>query len=152
LRRFATDRKIEDETLLVRTLNEAKSVDWGNGLSRRFLLHADGVGYTLTDTLVHAGTRSHLHYPEHLEACYCIAGRGWVEDREGDAHRIEPGTLYVLDEHDPHTLIADPGDDMRLVCVFLPALSGDERHELQADVYSRYCAPRQNGLASGKPR
>jgi len=139
--------------LLVRTLTEAKTVNWGNGLSRRFLLDADGVGYTLTDTLVRAGTRSHLHYPEHLEACYCIAGRGWVEDRVGHAHRIEPGTLYALDEHDPHTLVADPGEDMRLVCVFSPALNGDERHELQQDVYSRYEVPAERGgVASGTPR
>lgn len=127
--------------MLVRTLTQARTVDWGNGLSRRFLLDADGIGYTLTDTLVRAGTRSRLHYPEHLEACYCISGRGWVEDRLGDPHRIEPGTLYALDEHDPHTLVADPGEDMRLVCVFAPALKGDERHDLEQPSYSRYCGP-----------
>ena len=90
--------------MLVRTLSETKTVDWGNGLSRRFLLKSDGVGYTLTDTLVRAGTRSLLHYPEHLEACYCIAGSGWVSDSRGRSHRIEPGTLYALDQHDPHAL------------------------------------------------
>lgn len=124
--------------MLVRTLSETKTVDWGNGLSRRFLLKSDGVGYTLTDTLVRAGTRSLLHYPEHLEACYCIAGSGWVSDSRGRSHRIEPGTLYALDQHDPHALEADLDEDMRLVCVFAPALDGHERHDLSPEGYSSY--------------
>jgi len=124
--------------LLVRTLSETKTVDWGNGLSRRFLLESDGVGYTVTDTLVRAGTRSLLHYPEHLEACYCIAGSGWIRETRGRAHRIEPGTLYALDQHDRHALVADPGEDMRLVCVFAPALEGGEAHDLSPEGYSSY--------------
>jgi L-ectoine synthase len=131
--------------VLVRTRSEVTSVDWGNGLSRRFLVNSDGVGYTLTDTLVRAGTESLLHYPNHVESCYCIAGTGWVIDEAGDSYRIEPGTLYALDEHDPHTLVADPDEDMRLVCVFSPALEGDERHDLRPDGYSCY------GAAQRKP-
>src|ERR1700679_4194558 len=102
--------------MLVRTLTEAKTVDWGNGLSRRFLLESDGVGYTLTDTLVRAGTRSLLHSPHHVESCYCIAGSGWVIDGDERPHRIEPGTLYALDLRDPHCLVADPDEELRLVC------------------------------------
>jgi L-ectoine synthase len=131
--------------VLVRRLSETKTVEWGNGLSRRFLLKSDGLGYTVTDTLVRAGTRSNLHYQHHLEACYCISGSGWVTDEAGDTHRIEPGTLYALDEHDPHCLIADPDADMRLVCVFVPALEGDETHDLDGDGYSCYGAEATNG-------
>jgi L-ectoine synthase len=112
--------------VLVRRISEVKTVEWGNGLSRRFLLRADGLGYTLTDTLVRAGSRSLLQYADHLEACYCIAGAGEVVEQDGRAHRIEPGTLYALDRHDAHCLVADPDADMRLVCVFAPALEGDE--------------------------
>lgn len=127
--------------MLIRTLTEAKTVDWGNGLSRRFLLKSDGLGYTVTDTIVRAGTRSNLHYRNHLEACYCVEGSGWVTDEEGRDHRIEPGTLYALDRHDPHCLVADDGADMRLVCVFAPALEGDEKHDLNGDGYSCYGSP-----------
>lgn len=127
--------------MLVRTLSEAKTVDWGNGLSRRFLLASDGLGYTVTDTIVRAGTRSNLHYRHHLEACYCVEGSGWVTDDDGQSYRIEPGTLYALDHHDPHCLVADADADMRLVCVFVPALDGDEKHDLNGDGYSCYGAP-----------
>ena len=60
--------------MLVRSIDEVKTVAWGNGLSRRFLLESDGMGYSLTDTLVLAGTQSPLQYVNHLEACYCIHG------------------------------------------------------------------------------
>jgi L-ectoine synthase len=127
--------------VLVRTIDEVTTVPWGNGLSRRFLLAGDGLGYTLTDTLVHAGTRSLLQYTNHLEACYCIEGAGRVTDTSGNAHRLKPGTLYALDQHDAHVLEADPGQDMRLVCVFSPALVGDERHQLDGDGHSSYGSP-----------
>ncbi len=124
--------------MIVRRLPDVKTVDWGNGLSRRFLVEADGMGYTLTDTIVSAGSRSSLAYEHHLEACYCIAGRGEVVDARGRSHPIEPGTMYALDKNDPHELVAAPGEDLRLVCVFSPALKGDERHNLTASGFSRY--------------
>ncbi len=124
--------------MIVRRLPEVKSVDWGNGVSRRFLVQADGLGYSLTDTVVQAGTKSFLEYTRHLESCYCIAGRGEVVAQDGTRHRIEPGTLYSLNEHDAHWLIADPDEDLRLVCVFSPALRGDERHSLDAAGSSHY--------------
>jgi L-ectoine synthase len=129
--------------MLVRTLSNARTVDWGNGLSRRFLMKSDGVGYTLTDTLIRAGSRSRLRYENHIEACYCIEGAGWVIDSDERRYRIEPGTLYALDERDAHCLVADDEQDMRLVCVFAPALEGDETHDLQADGYSTYRSARE---------
>jgi L-ectoine synthase len=127
--------------VLVRSIEDVKTVAWGNGLSRRFLLEADGLGYTLTDTLVLAGTKSPLQYVNHLESCYCIEGTGWVTDSAGHSHRLEPGVLYALDQHDPHILEADPDGDMRLVCVFAPALAGDEVHQLDGNGHSAYAAP-----------
>lgn len=123
--------------MIIRKLSETDAVEWGNGLSRRFLTLRDGMGYTVTDTIVRAGTSSQLEYRNHLEACYCIAGSGAVIDSAGDEHPIEVGTLYALDKHDPHVLVASPHEDLRLVCVFTPALIGDETHDLTGE-YSHY--------------
>ena len=56
----------------------------------------------------------------------------------GTVHRIEPGTIYVLDEHDDHYLRADAAGDMVLVSVFNPPLNGTERHVLGQDGGSAY--------------
>lgn len=124
--------------MIIRQLSEVKAVEWGNGLSRRFLVAADQIGYTITDTVVRAGTISLLEYRNHLESCYCIEGSGEVVDMDGTTHPITPGTLYALDKHDAHYLIASPHEDMRLVCVFTPALNGDETHSLDESQSSNY--------------
>jgi L-ectoine synthase len=130
--------------MIIRTIESVPSIDWGNGLSRRFLLHSDNMGYTLTDTTVRAGTTSRMEYRHHLEACYCIEGNGEVADLHGNAYPIQPGTMYALDKNDPHFLIAAPDTDLRLVCVFSPALYGDERHSLDSTGFSGY-QPRLSG-------
>ncbi|MEU8891688.1 ectoine synthase [Streptomyces sp. NPDC048442] len=124
--------------MIVRTLEDVAGVEWGNGLSRRFLTESDGVGYSVTDTVVRAGTKSRLEYRNHLETCYCIEGSGEVVDTAGNSHAITPGTLYTLDKHDAHWLIAAPHEDLRLVCVFTPALRGDEKHNLAQPDFSQY--------------
>lgn len=106
-----------------------RDVFWGNGQSRRFLLERDGMGYSMTDTVINAGTESLLEYKNHMEACYCIEGEGEVEDMAGNVHKIEPGTIYALDQHDKHFLRAKT--TMRLVCCFTPPLKGDESHQLK---------------------
>lgn len=122
---------------LVSISGTEREVDWGNGMSRRFLLHRDGMGFSLTDTLVRSGSRSLLQYRNHMEACYCISGSGEVQNVEtGEVHDLRPGTMYALDLHDSHYLIAK--EDMRLVCVFSPPLQGDERHSLSNDSESSY--------------
>ncbi|MBD0327926.1 MAG: ectoine synthase, partial [Pyrinomonadaceae bacterium] len=73
-----------------------------------------------------------------LEACYCIDGEGEVVDMQGNSHRITPGVMYALDKHDPHYLIAGPDGDLRLVCVFSPALAGPEHHNFGTDGFSHY--------------
>jgi L-ectoine synthase len=114
-----------------------RDVDWGNGKSRRFLIESDRMDFSLTDTVVEAGSRSLLEYKNHLEACYCIEGRGQVEDAvTGAIHPIVPGTMYALDRHDKHYLVAL--ETMRLVCVFLPALKGTESHRLAQEGCSSY--------------
>ena len=104
--------------------------------SRRILLAADGLGYSFHDTLVKAGTTQHLHYRNHIEANYCIEGKGEVENAEtGEVWPLSPGSMYVLDNHDRHILRATT--DLRLVCIFTPALTGREKHDRDGS----YAAP-----------
>jgi L-ectoine synthase len=124
--------------MLIRKLDEVKTVEWGNGLSRRFLLEADGMGYTVTDTIVRQGTRSLIEYKNHLEACYCIEGSGSVVEMDGTEHPIEVGTMYALDQRDPHYLVGGENEDLRLVCMFTPALKGDEHHDFSQEETSAY--------------
>jgi len=124
--------------MIVRNKDQACTVEWGNGLSTRFLVEADGLGYTVTETTVRAGTKSRLEYRRHLEACYCFEGEGEVIDLAGNSHRIVPGVFYALDRHDAHFLVAAPHCDLKLVCVFTPALRGDERHNLDSAEFSQY--------------
>lgn len=124
--------------MIIRTIEDVPTIEWGNGLSRRFLLHSDNMGYTLTDTIVRAGTESRIQYRNHLEACYCIEGKGEVIDLDGNSHPILAGTMYALDENDAHLLVAAPDTDLRLVCVFSPALQGNEMHSIDSAGFSCY--------------
>ena len=96
--------------------------------SRRLLTAPDGMGYTMTDTLIFAGAEMTLEYHNPLEACYCITGTGEIKDHAtGEVHEIAPGTIYGLNNHDLHTLRATT--EMRLICCFTPALTGTEVHK-----------------------
>ncbi len=100
----------------------------GNWKSRRLLLKKDGMGYSLHDTIIHADTETPLWYKNHLEAVYCIHGQGEIElVPSGEKIPIEPGTMYALNQHDQHLLRAV--EEMRLVCVFNPPLTGQEDHD-----------------------
>jgi L-ectoine synthase len=97
--------------------------------SRRILLARDGLGYSLHDTVIAQGAVLRLKYKNHVETNYCIAGIGTVTNEvSGEVHPLSAGTVYVLNRHEPHTLRAT-GGDLRLVCVFTPALSGQEVHD-----------------------
>src|SRR5690606_13561850 len=90
-------RKLED---VVGTERDVHAETWN---SRRLLLKADGTGFSLHDTLIHAGTETLIWYQHHLEAVYCIEGEGEVEvllEEGGQVHPIAAGTLYVLDQHE----------------------------------------------------
>ena len=118
--------------MIVRTLEDVVGSDRdvaGEGWrSRRFLLQRDALGFSLHDTTVAAGTELNLQYKHHFEACYCLEGEAEVVDlATGERHAIGPGTMYALDEHDRHTLTVR--QDLHLVCVFNPALTGGEVHD-----------------------
>lgn len=119
--------------MFVRTLNEIigteRDVAWGNGQSRRLLIEADNMGFALLDTIVNAGTDLEIQYKNHLEAVYCIEGKGSITDLATDTeYEIKPGVMYVLNNHDLHRLCAT--EDLRLICVFNPPLKGDEKHDM----------------------
>lgn len=100
----------------------------GNWTSRRFLLKDDGMGFSMHETIIYAGTETHIHYKNHLEAVYCVGGKGEIEDiATGKTYPIQDGTLYALDEHDEHYLRAT--SNMRMICVFNPPLTGNETHD-----------------------
>ena len=118
--------------MIVRSLEEITGSDRdvaGPGWkSRRLLLAADGMGYSLNDTIILEGASLTLEYKHHFEACYCIEGEGDITAlNDGVTHKLQPFTVYALDQNDRHTVRATHGD-MRLVCVFNPALSGQEVH------------------------
>lgn len=117
--------------MIIRTLDQIQGTDRdviGEGWrSRRLLLSADGMGFSLHDTTVAAGETLELEYRHHLEACYVIDGEAELIDHAtGSRHRLRPGSAYALDRHDRHRL--EVVAEMRLVCVFNPALTGTERH------------------------
>ncbi len=115
-------RKLEE---ILDTERDIKAENWN---SRRLLLKKDGMGYSVHDTLIHAGTETKIQYKNHREACYCIEGEGEIESLEsGEVHALKPGTIYSLDKHDPHLLRAK--SEMRLVCVFNPPVVGREVHD-----------------------
>jgi L-ectoine synthase len=100
----------------------------GGFVSRRMLLAADGMGYSITHTTVKAGLRQIWHYKNHLESCYCLKGYAHLKDLEtGVEYTITPGVMYVLNEHDRHEFFADT--ETELICVFNPPLKGSEVHQ-----------------------
>lgn len=118
--------------MIVRRLSEMQGTDRcvadTNWTSHRLLLERDGVGFSMHDTILHAGTETKMWYRNHVEAVYCVEGEGEIVDLETDTtHPIEPGTLYALNENDRHVLKARTR--LRMICVFTPALLGPETHD-----------------------
>jgi L-ectoine synthase len=92
------------------------------------LLKKDGMGFSFHDTTIYRNTETLIWYKNHLEAVYCVAGKGELEVIEtGEIFPIEDGTMYALNNHEKHYLRAF--EDMRLVCVFNPPLTGEEVHD-----------------------
>lgn len=117
--------------MIVRNLSEIErdhTVRGETWTSRRLLLAGDGVGFSMHDTVLAAGTTTQMWYRNHIEAVYCIEGKGAIRDlATGVDHAIEPGTLYCLNEHDQHILYAH--SELRVVCVFNPPVVGPETHD-----------------------
>ena len=116
---------VSDIKQLYETERDVKGPGWR---STRLLLKQDGMGFSVHETIIPAGEELHLHYKNHLEAVYCIAGKGSVKDlATGETHAIHPGIIYALNENDKHILTAE--ETLRFVCVFNPPLTGAEVHD-----------------------
>jgi L-ectoine synthase len=122
--------------MIVRTLQEAEQSERrivspdGNWESTRLLLKDDNMGFSFHMTTIYAGADFRMHYKNHLESVYCVAGRGEVKTlADGKAYPIQPGTIYILDQHDEHVLRAF--EELKLACVFNPPLSGKEVHNAE---------------------
>ncbi len=115
-------KRLED---VVGTKGDAHGNKWH---SLRILLKEDGMGVTLTDSILEAGFEMDLWQKNHFEACYCLEGEGTVEELDnGTVHEIKAGTLYAMNDHDRHRVRAKTR--MRIIATFYPALVGDELHD-----------------------
>lgn len=120
--------------MIVRNLAEAEASDrrvvsttWE---SVRLLLKSDEMGFSMHVTTIYAGTITNMWYRNHLEAVLCIEGEGEIETlSDGKVHRVFPGMIYALDQHDKHVLRAQT--QLKMVCVFNPPLNGKEVHDEQ---------------------
>ena len=117
--------------MIVRTLSDIDGTDLdvhGDGWrAQRLLVRDDGLGFSLSETTVEAGTELNVWYKHHQEACYVIEGEAEITERDtGAVHRIGPGSAYApgRDRHAIRVISA-----LRLVCVFSPALTGRETHD-----------------------
>jgi ectoine synthase (EC 4.2.1.108) len=122
--------------MIVRNLAEAENTSRkiespdGNWNSVRMLLKSDQMGFSFHVTTIYKGADFRMHYQNHLESVYCMAGSGEIENLDdGKVYPIETGTLYVLDKHDRHILRAH--EEMKMACVFNPPLTGNEVHNAE---------------------
>lgn len=118
--------------MIVTHLNDLDGTDRDiqteNWRSRRIVLAREGVGFSFHDTVIYAGTTSTFHYQNHIEAVYCVQGKGTLTNEEtGEVHEIRDGTLYLLNGHEKHTVRAE--EDLRMACVFNPPVTGREVHD-----------------------
>lgn len=107
------------------TSREVQADTW---VSRRLLLKEDGMGFSLHETVLYAGTETRMWYKNHLEAVLCVEGEGEITDLgTGERHLIMPGVMYALNNNDRHVLRARK--NLRMVCVFNPPCTGRETHD-----------------------
>lgn len=120
--------------MIVRSISEFEGTERdvhsasGTWRSVRVILAKENVGFSLHETVLYAGTETSMWYANHVEAVFCVEGEAELtNDETGEKHLITPGTMYLLDGHEKHTL--RPRTDFRALCVFNPALTGREDHD-----------------------
>ncbi len=117
-------RKLED----LRGTSFWKELCDGQARSARLLTSRDGMGFSLSDVRVASGQGTTLWYKHHWEANYIVAGRGLLTDvNRGDRWTLTPGTLYTVGPTDRHMI--EPGEEMHVVSVFAPPVTGNEVHD-----------------------
>ncbi|TDE94846.1 ectoine synthase [Occultella glacieicola] len=118
--------------MLVRTIAEVTDTDADikteNWRSKRIILAKEGVGFSVHETTLYAGTVNDFWYANHIEAVFIVEGEGEITDlATGETHQLAPGSLYLLNDHDKHQV--RPRTQMRTVCVFNPPVTGREVHD-----------------------
>ncbi|MFM9376391.1 ectoine synthase [Gordonia sp. VNK21] len=118
--------------MIVRTTDEITGTDRdiadGAWRSKRIVLAGDGVGFSFHETVIEPGSVNEFHYANHVEAVWLIEGEGELLDREtGITYPLGPGSMYLLDGHERHTVTVR--ERMRMLCVFNPPVVGDEVHD-----------------------
>lgn len=112
----------------------------GGFVSNRILLDEDNMGYTMTKTVIPVNGKQFWHYKDHLESCYCVKGRGELTNKEtGETFEIYEDITYVLDKNDAHYFEAF--EEVTLICVFNPPLTGKEVHQEDGSYESEYRSP-----------
>ncbi|AOS62258.1 ectoine synthase [Actinoalloteichus hymeniacidonis] len=105
-----------------------RDVKTPNWRSKRIVLAKEGVGFSVHETTLYAGTVNDFWYANHVEAVFVVEGEGELLNKEtGEVHALSPGTLYLLDGNERHQL--RPTTLMRTVCVFNPPVTGAEVHD-----------------------
>lgn len=100
----------------------------GTWRSKRIVLAKENVGFSLHETTVLPGTETSMWYANHIEAVLCVEGEcELTNDETGEKHWITPGTMYLLDGHEKHTI--RPRTTFRAICVFNPPITGREDHD-----------------------
>lgn len=135
--------------MIVRTTQEISGTERevadpkGNWVSKRIVLGGDGVGFSFHETTIKAGSVNEFHYANHIEAVWLVEGTGTLLDREtGVTYELGPGSMYLLNEHDRHTVTAET--QMRMLCVFNPPVVGTEVHD-ENGVYPLVAVPQEQG-------
>jgi L-ectoine synthase len=118
--------------MIIRSVNDVTDTDADikseNWRSKRIILAKEGVGFSVHETTLYAGTENEFWYANHIEAVFIVEGRGTITDlATNETHQLEPGSLYLLNDHDKH--IVRPETEMRTVCVFNPPVTGREVHD-----------------------
>ncbi|MGO2745986.1 ectoine synthase [Microbacterium sp.] len=118
--------------MIVRTLDEITDTDADikteNWRSKRIVLAKEGVGFSVHETTLYAGTVNQFWYANHIEAVFVVEGEGEITELDnGTTHQLAPGSLYLLNDHDKHEV--RPRTEMRVVCVFNPPVTGREVHD-----------------------
>jgi L-ectoine synthase len=118
--------------MIVRTLAEVtdteRDVKTPTWRSRRLVLADENLGFSLHETILYAGTETRMWYANHIEAVFVVEGKGeLVNEDTGETHVLQPGTMYLLNNHDHH--IVRPETDIRTICAFNPPVTGREVHD-----------------------
>jgi L-ectoine synthase len=118
--------------MIIRTLADARrskrNVRGKGWVSARLALKEDEMGFSFHVTTMFAGREISMHYKNHLEAVFVLRGEGTIEDlATNEVHKLRPGTLYLLNEHDRH--VVRPKTDILCACVFNPPVTGQEVHD-----------------------